>query len=281
MFKQLSLAAALLAGAAAVPAIAQTTDDGTPTYSGLYVGGSVGAAVQSNDSARSSILFDRDLNGSFGDTVTTSTGANAFSPGFCGGRALGNGADSGCTGDNDGVEYMGRVGFDIQRGNIVFGVVGEFGRAEVRDFSTGYSTTPASYTLGRDLRYNAGLRARIGYTPNGTTLFYGTGGGAYGRVRNYIATTNTANTFTTNGQQDAWGYGAGGGVEQKLGEHFSIGLEYLYTDLYDDKSRVRVGAGTATATNPFLLGGAGGTDFRRSDPHFRWHSIRATAAFRF
>jgi len=267
---------------AASPALAQseTSDTSDKGFSGLYVGGSVGAAFSQNDGG-SSILFDRDLNGSFGDTVTTAAGANAFAPGFCGGAALGSSVDSGCQREGTAVEYMGRIGFDIQRGNMVFGIVGEAGRSQTRDGVAAFSSTPAQYTMIRDLRWNANLRARAGYTPNNTTLFYVTGGGAYGKVRNSFNTSNTANSFTTNGAQDAYGFAAGGGVEQKLGRNFSVGLEYMYTDLYDNKARVRVGPGTAPATNPFLLANAGGTDFRRSDPHFRWHAVRAVVNFRF
>jgi outer membrane immunogenic protein len=278
MLKSLSVSIALAGVAlAASPALAQS--DGRAPFDGLYVGGSFGGAGQPNDIG-SSIQFDRDRNGSFGDTVTTSGGANAFSPGFCNGRATSS-ANTNCTNDKDGIEYAARIGFDKQvHQNFVVGLVGEFGKAEINDSVSAFSTTPASYTMTRSLRYNANIRARVGFTP-GTTLFYATGGGAYGRIRNEFFTTNTANSFATNGSKNAYGYTVGGGVEQKIGQHFSIGLEYLYTDLKDDKARVAVGAGTAPATNPFLLAGAGGTDFRRSDQNFRWHSVRATAAFRF
>ena len=116
---------------------------------------------------------------------------------------------------------------------------------------------------------------------NDTTLFYATGGALYGKVKNSFTTTNTANSFTQNGDSDAWGFSGGGGVEQKIGKNFSVGLEYVYNELKDNDARVRVGPGTALETNPFLLAGAGGTDFRRSDDKFRWHSMRITAAFRF
>ena len=280
MLKTISCSLALLTVAVAAPAYAQT-EDGPNGFSGFYVGAAGGASVQSNDGLRSSILFDRDLNGSFGDTVTTAAGANAFSPGFCGGIARTSSPATGCIRDKDGPNYAGRIGFDVQRGGIVFGVVAEGGNSEIRDSVSAFSTTPASYTMTRKLLATANVRGRIGYTPNNSTLFYGTGGAAYGRVRNTFTTTNTANSFTTNGTKDAYGYTAGGGIEQKLTKHVSVGMEYLYTDLYDDKARVRVGAGTAPATNPFLLAGAGGSDFRRGDPHFRYHSIRGTATLRF
>ncbi len=280
MLKSATLSLAALAAAIAAPAFAQseTTEDG---FTGFYVGGSVGVGFSQNDDSGSAILFDRDLNGSFGDTVTTTTGANAFAPGFCGGAAIGNTAAQGCRREDKAIEYMGRVGFDIQRGSVVFGVVGEAGVSEIRDGVAAFSSTPAQYTMIRDLKFNGNLRARLGYTPNNSTLFYATGGGAYGKVRNTFNTSNTTNSFTTNGDSDAWGFAAGGGVEQKLGKNFSVGVEYLYTDLYNDKARVRVGPGTAPATNPFLIANAGGTDFKRSDPHFRFHAIRAVATFRF
>jgi outer membrane immunogenic protein len=264
----------------ATPAFAQ--DEDRHPFDGIYVGGSFGGALQPNDIG-SSVRFDRDRNGSFGDTVVTALGDNAFSPGFCNGYALSGNQADGCGNDSDGVEYYGRVGADGHVGAMVIGVMGEFGRPEISDSVSAFSTTPASYTLTRKLDYTASIRGRIGFTPAPmrTTLFYATGGATYGKIKNSFTTTNTANSFTASGNQDVWGFSGGGGVEQKIGRNFSLGLEYIYTELNDDKARVNVGAGTAAATNPFLLAGAGGTDFRRSDDKFRWHSLRITAAVRF
>ena len=285
--KSLSLATAILFGgfALATPALAQEADD--KPFDGLYVGGTVGFDAQPND--RGEIVnFDRNLDGRFGDTVTTSTGANAFAPtaaqpgaGFCNGNATSTGLLTGCTNDKDDISYSGRIGFDKQFNHIVVGVVGEFGKSEVRDSVTAFSTTPASYTLTRKVDYNANLRVRAGYAFN-KTLFYATGGGAYAKVKSSFATTNTANAFATSGKNDSFGFVAGGGVEQKLGRHFSIGLEYLFNQYKDGDYRVRVTQGTAPATNPFVLPpNTVGTDFARSDRFFRWHSVRATASFRF
>ena len=267
-------------GFLAAPAFAQDAPASDEGFSGLYVGGSIGVPAQPND-RRSGLEFDTDRDGRFDNNVNTTANANAFSPGFCGGAANSNVPTQGCRSDSDGIEYFGRVGADRQFGHIVVGVLGEVGKSEARDSVSGFSTTPASYTLSREAKYNAGLRARVGYTPNNRTLFYATGGGAYAKIRNRFTTTNTANSFTGNGNSDAWGYSGGGGIEQKLGRHFSIGLEYLYTTLKDDNYRIAVGQGTAPATNPFLLVNSTGTDLRRSDDNFRTHAIRATAAFRF
>jgi outer membrane immunogenic protein len=272
----LCAATAVAAIAAASPSLAQNAS----TWDGIYVGGSVGVPAQPND-GNSSILFDTDQDGEFGDTVNTIGATDAFSPGFCGGRANGPTPADGCADDKDGIEYYGMIGFDKQMGNVVVGLVGEGGKSEATDSVSAFSTTPARYTMTRKAKYNAGLRARIGYTPNGATLFYATGGGAYAKIRNTFSTSNGANSFVGNGNSDAWGYSVGGGVDQKIGDNFSIGLLYLMTSLKADDYRVTAGPGTAPATNPFLLVDPNGTVFRRSDDNFRTHSIRATAAFRF
>ena len=76
----LSLAAALVA--VATPAAAQTN------WTGFYAGGHAGKTDRAG--GRDALVdFDTNLDGQFGDTVRTSGGANAFSPGFCGGAAFG------------------------------------------------------------------------------------------------------------------------------------------------------------------------------------------------
>ena len=259
----------------ATPAFAQSEDE---EWEGGYIGGSIGLSAQNND-RNESILFDTNRDGDFGDTVRTVTGANAFSPGFCGGAANGRTPIEGCRGDKDGLEYNIRAGYDVQQGNIVYGVVLEGGKSDIRDSVSAFSTTPAFYYFTRELDYSLGARARVGYAARGA-LFYATGGVAYAKIENEFETSNTANSFSDNGNSNSWGYSVGGGTEVKIAKNFSLGLEYLYTNYVDDDYRVNVGRGTAPATNPFLLV-SGGTDFRRSDSDFDMHNIRLTAAFRF
>ncbi|HEX8554963.1 MAG TPA: hypothetical protein VF695_09670 [Sphingomonas sp.] len=269
-----------IAALAAFPAAAQDTTEEKP-FSGLYVGAAGGYDIQPND-VNSSVLFDRNLDGRFGETVTTAAGANAFSPGFCNGQAVGSSiAAGGCRNDKDGWAYYGRVGLDHQVGNIVFGAVGEFGRSEINDSVTAFSTTPASYTLYRDIEWEGSVRGRLGYAAN-TTLFYGTFGAGYARINRSFFSTNVNNAYSFDGERNQFGILGGGGIEQKLGRNFSIGMEYMFHQYNDDDYRVRVSRGGALATNPFVLApNTTGTDFRRSDRYFRWSSLRATAAFRF
>jgi outer membrane immunogenic protein len=64
--------------------------------------------------------------------------------------------------------------------------------------------------MTRRLRDAFSLRARAGVAA-GRTLFYGTGGAVRGNIRNSFTTSNTANSFTGNGNEKGWGYIVGGG----------------------------------------------------------------------
>jgi outer membrane immunogenic protein len=266
-----------LASAAFFPAAAMA-QDGAESWTGPYVGGRLGYAFQKSDDGET-ILFDTNLDGDFGDNVNTVAGANAFSPGFCGGAALGRTPASGCGDDRDGTDWAAHAGYDMDLGSLVVGVVGEYGRTAIDDSVAAFSTTPAQYTMTRRLRDNASLRARAGFAL-GDSLIYGTGGVAWGKIRNSFNTSNTVNTFTNNGNDDAWGYRFGGGLEQRVSPNFSVGFQYLYTRLEDDSFRVRA-QGPAPTNNPFILVNGSGTDFARSGDRFNWHSAHVTVNFRF
>ena len=274
--------AALLAVSAAsmiaVPAIAQDNRDPSQDFDGPYISVGGGASLQASDRGET-LIFDTDQDGTYGDPVNTVGDTDAFSPGFCNGAATGT-VNRGCRNDKDGPEFFGRLGYDKRMGNFVVGALVEGGHSVARDSVSGFSTTPASYTMSREADYQANARLRAGYTPGGGALLYVTGGGAYARLDNKFTTTNTANSFDDNGKTNAWGYAVGGGAEVMVTNNIGLGLEYLYTDVKDKDYVVNVGAGTAPATNPFLLNG-GGTDIRRSDPNFQTHSVRGTLSYRF
>lgn len=270
----LTLAALAAVTSIDAPAFAQDTG----AFSGPYVGGSVGYGFQRNNQSDFQ-RFDRGFDGSF-DTITTTTGANAFSPGFCGGSAQGATPANGCDGDKDDIEYHVRAGWDVQYGDFVVGIVGEFGKSEISDSVSSFSTTPASYTMTREIDWEGNLRARAGYLVDDMTLAYATGGAAYAKIDNSFATTNTVNAFQDNGSSESWGFALGTGIERSMGA-FSVGLEYLYTRYTEDDYRVRAIAGNAVASNPFILNGQPGTEFSRSDENFDRHSLRVTAALRF
>ncbi|WCT74916.1 outer membrane beta-barrel protein [Sphingomonas naphthae] len=278
---------------AATPAFAQDSASAS-SWTGPYAGMRLGFSWQPKD-RNETLIFDTNRDGTFNDTVRTTTGANAFSPGFCGGVGHTSLPANGCQGDAGGTEIAGVLGFDYQIGsNIVVGALVDYGRSGVTDGVSGFSTTPANYTFSRTLRGQGSLRARAGYAvaifdAEPTTLAYATGGLAYGRVRNRFGTTNGANAFIDPKGDDArlnqardnvWGYTYGGGVEQRIGK-FSIGVLYLYTSLKDNDYVVDVQRGAAPVTNPFLLTNATGTFMKRSYSDFNRHSVSVTTSYRF
>ena len=278
MIKTLSAAslAILLAGVAA-PALAQSAPDWSGPYIGIY-----GGVVENDEDAGESLVFDRNFDGQFNDTVTTTTGANAFAPGRCDGAATGPSVDNGCDVDPTGVEAAIRAGYDMQFGRVVVGLVGELSAMDVEDSVTSFSSTPAAYVFTRQVENMAALRARIGF-PVGPALLYATGGAATAKVKNSFRTTNTANSFTVRSDDDqADGYQLGGGVEWRLAPNLSVTGEYLYSNLQQDNYVVRVGPGSAPATNPFILApNTAGTDMTRSNDELELHAVRIGMNVRF
>lgn len=278
MSKLLAAASAAVIGIAAQPALAQSAPT---TFDGLYISGAVG--LEHVDSGAKGLEFDTNRDGSFSENVNTAAGANAFAPGFCTGAAIGNNVNAGCTGDGDDIGYAVRIGIDQRRGWIVGGLLIEASMTDAVDSETGFSSTPASYTFARQVDNSIAARGRLGISPgDGRGLLYATGGIAYADIDRAFTTTNTANSFTLDedGDDRVWGWQGGGGAEFVLGGGLTLGLEYLYTRYKDDDAFVAVGAGTAPATNPFLLNG-GGTNLRPADSHLDLHSFRVTAGFQF
>ena len=84
----------------------------------------------------------------------------------------------------------GQIGYNIQRGNIVFGLEADFEGADINGSKTanGTYTDPAgnqyaaSLGLKTTLDWFGTLRGRVGYTFD-RALVYGTGGFAYGHVK--------------------------------------------------------------------------------------------------
>lgn len=253
------------------------------TWTGAYAGGSVGRSVTRGSSE--TVRFDTNLDGSFGDTVRTAAGSDAFSPGFCTGLAVSRTPGDGCSDDDNEIDFGGQFGYDRQLGALVVGGLVDISRADIVDHVTAFSTTPAFYAFTRELNMVAGFRGRVG-VGNSRVLFYGTGGAARGSVEQTFTTSNAVNTFVgvgVNGNVDdqgVWGYQAGGGVEARLGGRWSVVGEYLFTDLDNrDDSTISV-QGPAPATNAFILANAGGTLMQRSDK-FEIHGARFSMRFRF
>jgi len=272
-------AAIVLVSGAASAAVAQTN----PDWTGFSVG-ILGGSLSTDDDEDETLLFDRNLDGTFGETVTTASGADAFSPGSCDGSPNGTSAAGGCDDDQEGVEAAIRLGYDYQWGAFVVGGVVEAGGADAEDSVTSFSSTPASYTFKRHLQSTAAVRLRLGYAA-GPALIYATGGVAAGKIDNRFFSSNGVNEFTTVSEveQDLDGWQGGGGVEYRLTPQLSVIAEYIYTSFdVEDDFVVRFGRGAAPATNPFILPpNTTGTDTIRSSDEFNTHSFRIGMAYRF
>lgn len=276
------MSAALVAGLLVAAAPLANAQDAKGSWNGGYVGAYAGIVDKPDNGDSDRFLFDTNLDGNFNDTVRTGAGADAFSPGFCNGVAQTATPAGGCAENSGGADWGLRAGYDWQFDRFVFGVVGEYGLMDARDAVSAFSTTPARYSMLRKIDGIAALRARIGVVvgDDEANLVYATAGGARASIENTFATSNGVNTFTDNGDTDASGHQLGLGYERRFGQAFTVGVEYLRTELDDGDYRVRA-AGPAPATNPFILQNPNGTDFRRSDTDIELDSLRITASYRF
>ncbi len=268
-------------GAGPDTASAQSTGAASaPTWTGVYVGGAAGAGMVRKNTSET-VSFDTNLDGTFGDTIRTAAGANAFAPGFCGGTAINATAAAGCTEDESrGYDVSGRIGYDRQYGRVVLGALFEGGRTEATDAVTAFSVTPAFYTFTRDLDYLAALRGRVGVSAD-RMLFYATGGVVSASVEHTFSTSNVVNTFVKRDTPArAWGFQAGGGVEFRLTPRVSLSGEYLFTRLDDEDDATVRSQGPAAATNAFILVNPAGTDLQRIRG-FEFQAIRVGVNLRF
>jgi len=150
-----------------------------------------------------------------------------------------------------------QVGYNLQFGrNWLLGVETDFNGSGIRGSGTaapfqfiGGST--ANFTTEQDIKWFGTVRARLGYLPTESLLFYATGGFAYARVDESAVLNSTggaANSggfganctlgagtlpvcFTGASSRTAAGWTAGGGLEFAVWRNLSLKAEYLYVGL--------------------------------------------------
>lgn len=158
------------------------------------------------------------------------------------------------------------LGYNFQRGAIVFGPEAELGFADINrlrdDEGSGLLT---------DYRGIAGsLALRLGYA-FGPSLLYAKSGLAFAKIRSgggeYDGPGSGQWGFDTNeaglGDKTRFGWMIGAGVEHMIGANWSIKLEYTFSDF-----------GTKTYTDP----DGTGADFKFDD---RLHSAKVGLNYRF
>jgi outer membrane immunogenic protein len=124
-----------------------------------------------------------------------------------------------------GFTYGGVLGYDLQRGNAVFGVEGEVTGSTAKETEAGVTVK-----AGRDLY--AGVRAGYVVAPN--TLLYAKGGYTNARVIGETATVRAADNLD--------GFRLGAGVERQFGRFYGK-VEYRYSNYSQDVERHQVLAG--------------------------------------
>ena len=135
-----------------------------------------------------------------------------------------------------GVVGGGQVGYNFQTGNFVYGIEADLQASDLSDGAVGtlpYIGTGSTMTVVANSRVDwfGTVRARLGFSWQ-NVLFYGTGGFAYGRVGEDLATTDTFNFSSTRSRSsDRSGYVLGAGAEYMFAPGWSARLEYQYVDL--------------------------------------------------
>jgi outer membrane immunogenic protein len=182
-------------------------------WTGFYIGGNAGSATALNQSSHTAIgnpLF----------VVNQAEQFNLNPDGFAGGA---------------------QIGYNWQTGNWVYGVEADIqGSTQKDDDTCGTSCSIAGASrFDQQMPWFGTVRGRLGYSI-GPSLFYATGGLAYGEVKTQI--DDTALFFLTRATPEfshtKTGWTIGAGIETPftwlgtwLGGNWTVKTEYLYVDL--------------------------------------------------
>ena len=189
----------------------------TARWQGLYAGANAGAAIAFNPS--SSLL-------NAGNFIEAQERYNLSPQGFIGG---------------------GQFGYNWQTGSLVLGLETDIqGSLQRNGGACLLNCEQGALILNQDQRMDwlGTTRARLGYAA-GSSLFYATGGLAYGNLQTHVSevfpSTSPVNaTFA----HTLTGYAAGAGIESAFGmfgPHWSAKTEYLYVDLGSVTDRYGIG----------------------------------------
>jgi len=140
--------------------------------------------------------------------------------------------------------YLGgaQLGYNVQKGRIVYGVEADIDHAHIsssQDINRVVGVVGRTYHGEQKLDWLGTVRGRLGYTPVDRLLVYATGGLAVGHASvNFSLTTDAGCTIGTcltgpSTSKTLWGWALGGGLEYALAPHWSVKGEYLYYDLGD------------------------------------------------
>ena len=168
--------------------------------------------------------------------------------------------------ESDGAVYGGHAGFNWQAGQWVFGVEGDFEGSSVKeDFSI--SLLGGTATLAFEQKWQASLRARLGWALWDRGMIYATGGAAWADFENSLVIfAGPGGPLTEPPFGDTVsGWTIGAGAEWALWQNWTGRIEYRYTDFesFGVAAAVSVPGGSATIDN------------------LKYHTVRAGLSWRF
>jgi len=142
----------------------------------------------------------------------------------------------------------GQIGYNFQSGSFVYGVETDFQGGDLSSRTTGLTADGNEFTSRESVDWFGTVRGRLGYSL-GRTLIYGTGGFAYGDVRQHAFATDGTDSASLRNNNVQTGYTVGGGIEYKLSASWSLKGEYQYIDLGSEKLSGIDTTGAAVSTN--------------------------------
>jgi outer membrane immunogenic protein len=148
-----------------------------------------------------------------------------------------------------------QAGYNWQLGNWVYGLEADIQGSSQQDNKTCVLSCSAIAGAAYDARlpWLGTVRGRLGYSV-GPSLFYVTGGYAYGEVKTKIAFTGAA-ISGVNFSDTRSGWTVGGGIETPFtllglfGPNWTTTTEYLYVDLGSSSDLVDFGGGVTAVSS--------------------------------
>jgi outer membrane immunogenic protein len=250
-----AFAAVAALASTAVPSQAQTN------WAGPYVGANAGAAFGHSKTQESTVFSPVGYFASSSVPAIKNAGQQTLHPdGFMGGL---------------------HAGYDWQFGNIVAGLIGEFGALKLDESKSATATypccAPTNFTIRSQVSTDwfASFRPRVGYA-FGNFLPYLTAGGTLTNVKTNFLFTDTFATAreTEKKTTNRLGWSVGTGIEYAMNGNWSFKGEYLYTDF----SRVKDSSNTLTAFTPPI---AFPSNTYSHSATLQVHAIRVGFSYRF
>lgn len=175
------------------------------------------------------------ISGGYITSADRRTSITPNDPDFLLSQTLGN-VPTSLSADPNGGIVGGQIGCNYQTGPVVYGVETDLSYTSLRSTA---ETTIGGFAVRtafeQKLEALGTLRGRFGFA-TGPTLFYATGGLAYGNVKSTASIAPGplgVGGAVLAGSENEWrvGWTVGGGIEHMINESWSVKGEYLYYDL--------------------------------------------------